>query len=138
MERLGYAFGEDGHFVSVWVGEFGSEEAVAAYTLEQYDDVRDDEPLSPFAADIGLRFYNHDFFEVGYLQGLSAKGAGAFALHSNGKSFAAKACGAFEQTGVGSFDTVFLLYGYDHQRMPQAAQRSQRVTFIGTFPYQQE
>jgi immunity protein 22 of polymorphic toxin system len=137
MEALGNTLGEEGPFVSVWVGLFGSREVVEAYTLEQYDDDVDHEPISPFAADVGLRFYDHDFFEVGHEPGLSARGAGAFTLHSYGASFAAKAWGAVERIGNDPFDTVFLLYGYDHHRSPQAARRPRRVTFVGTFPYQE-
>src|SRR5262245_48363957 len=84
MEHPEIAFGEDGEFVSVWVGQFASEEAVDAYTAEQYDEDRDDEPISPFAADIGLKFYDHDFMEVHFELGLSGKAAGAFAQHSYG------------------------------------------------------
>jgi hypothetical protein len=132
---LGVAFGEDGLFVSVWVGTLGSKEAVEAYTLEQYEDDREHDPISPFAADIGLRFYDHDFFEVNHASGLSDQGTGAFSVHSYGTSFAAKAWEVVKQIGIDSFDTVFLLYGYNHQRTPQAVRRPKRVNFVGTFPY---
>jgi hypothetical protein len=115
---------------------FGSQEAVDAYTLEQYEESREHEPISPFAADIGLRFYDHDFIEVNHAVGLSAQAADAFAHHSYGRSFAAVVWDKIKQEGVGPFDTVFLLYGYKHQKSPQATRRPKRIIFVGTFPYQ--
>ena len=134
MEHPGIAFGEDGEYVSVWVGTFGSQEAVDAYTAEQYD--RDGEPISPFAADIGLTFYDHDFIEVHHEPGLSALGRAALARHSYGETFA-DAAAAHLPPGE-AFDTLFLLYGYDHARYPQAERSPHKVRFVGTYPYQQE
>jgi len=131
MEHPEIAFGEDGEFVSVWVGQFASEEAVDAYTAEQYDEDRDDEPISPFAADIGLKFYDHDFMEVHFELGLSGKAAGAFAQHSYGDY--SEAWAAAQRVSATEFDTVLLLYGYDHKRYPQRARQPQKVRFIGTY-----
>ena len=70
MDHPELAFGEDGDFVSVWVGAFGDQHAVDDYTKEQYDD-EDNEPISRFGADIGLKFYDHDFMGMEYSRGLS-------------------------------------------------------------------
>jgi hypothetical protein len=132
-EQPPYAFGDEGDIVSVWVGNFGSEAAVDAYIEEQYGD--DDRPISPFAEDIGLGFYDHDFFEVNHEAGLSARGIGAFAGHSYGESFAGTVCAVAQDAGLTEFDTTFLLYGYDHQKRAPSLPTPQRVRFVGTFPY---
>ena len=49
---------ETSHF---WVGEFADRRAAEKYFAEQYDD--DDTPLSEFARDQGVRWYDHDFME---------------------------------------------------------------------------
>jgi hypothetical protein len=135
MEHPEITFGEDGRVVSVWVGQFGGQESVDEYLVEQYDEDRDDEPISPFATDIGLRFYDHDLIETHHEKGLSGKEVGVFANHSYGRSFAALAWEALKRLQVIDFDTMFFLYGYAHARYPQAQRQSQRVQFVGTFPY---
>jgi hypothetical protein len=135
MDHPELAFGEDGDFVSVWVGAFGDQHAVDAYTEEQCDEDRDEEPISKFGADIGLKFYDHDFMEVEHYSGLSGLGVSAFARHSWGESFGEAAWQTAVSPGLGEFDTVFMLYGYDHVRYPQANRKPERVKFVGTFPY---
>ncbi len=46
--------------VDLWVGSFPSAEAVEQYFAETYDQ-DDGIPISPFAADMGQWFYDHDF-----------------------------------------------------------------------------
>jgi hypothetical protein len=133
MDHPEITFGEDGDVVSVWVGTFGDQHAVDAYTREQYDEDRDREPISKFGADIGLKFYDHDFLEVEHSRNLSALGASAFARHSYGESFGKAAWEAATRRGLAEFDTVFMLYGYDHVRYPQANRTPDRVKFVGTF-----
>ena len=81
LHRPDITFGEDGKYVSVSGWKTGQqEEAVDEYLVEQYDDDRDDEPISPFAADIGLKSYDHDFIETTYGSELSKNEARAFAI----------------------------------------------------------
>jgi hypothetical protein len=133
MDHPEIAFGEDGDVVSVWVGTFGDQKTVDTYTEEQYDS--DDEPISKFGSDIGLEFYDHDFMEVEHYRGLSGLGVSAFSRHSYGESFGEAAWQSAVGQGLGIFDTVFMLYGYDHVRDPQADRKPKRVRFVGTFPY---
>ena len=138
MDYPEVTFHEDGLYVSIWVGTFGSQDAVDEYLMEQYEDDRDDEPLSPFAADVGLKFYDHDFIESNHESNLSSKGADAFAQHSYGESFATDAWAATQRRNIDAFDTVFLLYGYNHVRYPQSTRPPRRVSFVGTFPYREK
>ena len=47
--------------VTIWVGTFASDARREAYMHEEYGD--DDVPISEFARDQGVRFYDHDFVE---------------------------------------------------------------------------
>lgn len=123
----------NGDVVSVWVGVFNDQASVDLYTEEQYD--ADDQPISKFGADIGLEFYDHDFMEVEHYQGLSETGVSSFARHSYGESFGEAAWQTATYRGLREFDTVFMLYGYDHVRYPQANRTPERVRFVGTFPF---
>ena len=134
MDHPKIAFGEDGDFVSVWIGMFGSPEAVDGYTAEQYD--RDDEPINAFAADIGLRSYNHDVAEVCHQSDLCRLGRAALARHSYGESFADAAAADLGRDEL--FDRLLLLYGYEHTRYPQARRSPRRVRFVGSYPYRRE
>ncbi len=51
-------------FVSVWVGNFDSEEEFNSYIEEKYGKLEDDQPLSDFSEDTGLGWYDHDFREA--------------------------------------------------------------------------
>lgn len=74
--------------VDVWLGRFGSEEALDRYFDETYGE--DDAPISRFAADMDATFYDHDLVErvfrpashdpLALLEGLSF--ADEFARHA--------------------------------------------------------
>lgn len=51
--------------VSVWVGKVASDAELRAYLAEQYED--DNAPVSKFATDCGLNWYDHDFVDPGSL-----------------------------------------------------------------------
>jgi hypothetical protein len=138
MDHPEITFNEDGNIVSIWVGSFGTQAAVDVYVAEQYDEDRENESLSEFAGDIGLKHYDHDFIEVRFQPELSRDGPTVFARHSYGESFAPTAWGTVERMRIGPFDTVLLLYGYEHVGYPQAAKQPRRVRFVGTFPYVRE
>ena len=52
--------------LDIWVGNFESEARLDAYFEENYDE--DDAPISEFAADMGVSFYDHDFLESSFHQ----------------------------------------------------------------------
>jgi Immunity protein 22 len=53
---------ESCHF---WVGQV-PEQIVEEYFVETYDEDRDDTPVSAFARDQGVTWYDHDFLEYGW------------------------------------------------------------------------
>lgn len=52
---------ETSHF---WLGKFTDRRRADKYFAEQYED--DDAPVSEFARDQGVRWYDHDFMESGF------------------------------------------------------------------------
>jgi hypothetical protein len=130
-------FNDDGDFVSIWVGSFGTEAAAEAFVEPDYSEREEDAPLSAFAVDIGLKCYEDDFRELNFEVGLSGKEAGAFSVHSYGESFAAAAWQAVRLRGIGEFDMVVMLYGYNHAIYPQMAKQPAQVSYVGTFPFVQ-
>ncbi|MFL6261706.1 MAG: immunity 22 family protein [Thermoanaerobaculia bacterium] len=128
-------FNEEGQIVSVWLGRLGSQDALDAFLAEQYDDEQDDEPVSAFAAEIGLSFYDHDFFESSFHQRIDS--ASAFDGHSYAESFKQAAWQVGSQLRDGVYDTLLLLYGYDHEGRQPQLRASAHLAFVGTFPYQE-
>jgi len=127
-------FHEDGDVVSVWVGSFESRSDLDAYLHPFYSPgpETDDLPLSAFAADIGLPWYDEDFLEADCCPTPICTLASALDGFSYSSSFAAAAVAAVH--GAAPFNTVLLLYGYDHSRCGGAPNPT-RVRFIGAFPY---
>lgn len=48
-----------------WVGQV-PEQIAGEYFVEAYDEDRDDAPVSAFARDQGIAWYDHDFLEYGW------------------------------------------------------------------------
>ena len=51
--------------LDIWLGTFPSKKAFESYFLE-FDEWEDGEPVSPFAKEQGVVFYDHDFFAAEY------------------------------------------------------------------------
>jgi hypothetical protein len=127
-------FNEDGEVVSIWTASFSSQAALDEFLCPFDSDSpeTDEEPISAFAVDVGLSSYDEDFLESRLLETESDL-ATALAAASHSSSFA-QAAGR-SASAAQPFNTIILLYGYAHARYPQAAHRSEKVTFVGTFPY---
>ena len=54
---------ETSHF---WVGHFPTAQRVSEYFAEVYDEDDETTPLSQFARDQGVSYYDHDFIEYGF------------------------------------------------------------------------
>jgi len=54
---------ETSHF---WVGHFPAEQQVGEYFAEAYNEDDEDTPISLFARDQGVEYYDHDFIEYGF------------------------------------------------------------------------
>jgi len=104
-------FHEDGDVVSVWVGSFESRSDLDAYLHPFYSPgpETDDLPLSAFAADIGLPWYDEDFLEADCCPAPIGTLASALDGFSYSSSFAAAAVDAVH--GAPPFNTVLFFTG---------------------------
>ena len=93
--------------VSVWIGTFPSEKALADYFEEQFDD--QDKPLSPFAADQGQDYYDHDFIEFTFHK--KAKGiADIVNVHSHAISYSAAVVAACKAKKITKANAIVLCF----------------------------
>jgi len=127
-------FHEDGDVVSIWVGSFESRSDLDAYLHPFYSPGpdTDDLPLSAFAADVGLPWYDEDFLEADRFLTPIGDLAAELEGFSYSSSFAAAVATAVH--GAAPFNTFVLLYGYDHSCCAGPPNPT-RVRFLGTYPY---
>lgn len=57
----------------VWVARFKSQKALDAYLEEDFDGDDDDAPISRFAADQGVGFYDHDLVYAEFRKGATPR-----------------------------------------------------------------
>lgn len=116
-------------YVSVWIGRFGSSEELDEYFEEQYDN--DAEPISEFARDFQLTFYDHDFIEVNRQPNrLSVRQL--FESLSYSSSFIDEATTvAAERSADGNTGIALFNFSYS----PAVVEITKNASFIGTFPY---
>ena len=119
--------------VSLWVGQFGSREAVEEYVSLRQEDT-DGEPVSNIADELGLSAVDiHECLEVRYEPGLWQKGEAAFAGFSWGRLFGPGAIQLASRLGAVPFDTALLVVGYNYLAHAEEGEQCGRVRFIGTF-----
>jgi hypothetical protein len=139
-EELGYAFfNQDGDVVSVFATIYGKD--LDNYLEEQYEN--DDEPVSEFALDIGLSYYDHDGLEVVFNDDESIYNKSNFdKLLKKGDHYL---CSYMEQFGDRlvldmkkmdiSTSTIILLYGFDYTKLRHFGKKSEKVKFVGCYNY---
>lgn len=125
--------------VDLWVGRFGSAEAADAYFEETYSDDEDEQgrvierPISPFAADMGATFYDHDFLEREYHDPPLADLAAALARHSFATSYVAQAVAAAGPDLQTPFDLVLLVFGREIEKPVSVKAPTYSLAYVGRF-----
>ena len=125
--------------VDLWVGRFGSAEAADAYFEETYGDDEDEQgrvierPISPFAADMGETFYDHDFVEREFHDPPATDLAAALARHSFSASYVAHAVAAAGPDPPTPFDLVLLVFGREIERPVSVEARTHSLAYVGRF-----
>ncbi len=135
-------FGEDGNVVSFFVTKISLQD-VQLLLKEQYED--DDAPISKFAEDIGLRYFDHDALEV-------AKGSPTLFEHENVrqlynpevnslcsyyKFFAEELLNDVERMKISATAAIFI-YGYDYKIHSHYGKKSKHVYFVNSYKYKLE
>jgi hypothetical protein len=141
-DDLDYAFfGEDGDIVSVFVTEKSLKD-LGDFFEEQYED--DDKPISKFAEDIGLAYYDHDGVEMRFqsdvkytpddIERLFYKdGVGLFSYFNQ---FESELLSDLKEKAI-SASCVLMLYGFDYRKTKHYGKKSSEAIYIGTYEYQQ-
>src|ERR1700733_3012900 len=101
---------EEEYAVSVWVANGISQTIFDEYLAEDYSD-DEDRPISRFAEDLGVSFYDHDFMDAAP-QEQPVFVAELMNRISYGETFAIEADKAANARGLGDqrFDTIVALY----------------------------
>jgi hypothetical protein len=123
-------FEKDG-VISVWMGDFPSEGAAEEYLREQYDS--DEAPLSQFAADFDIPWYDHDFLESYHTSSGTHTIREMLSGFSYSTSYIDFVVNRADELGCHQSNTVVLLLDFAYQ--PGAARSTSPLLFVGTFAY---
>lgn len=122
--------------LAIWVGTMPKKSQFNAYMKEMYGEDDDETPISPFCADMGDTFYDHDFV---YGQWHGAKPLpveklleGWAHLHT----FLAGALKLAKKAGVAEGNTIMI--AYDHELAPQKWPSKSPVRFLGNLPFSKD
>jgi len=117
--------------VSVWLGKLDSSEQLDEYLHERYDN---DRPISRFAHDLGVGFYDHDLLETGF----DAKAGTlhrSLLPHSWSWSYIDDVVAAARQVGLLDVNTWILFFGIAYEASANGRFAGGRLSFLGVFDY---
>ena len=125
---------EKAGMVSIWVGEFSSQNEFNDYLQETIDgDAEVDVPINRFAHDIGVGFYDHDSQEAEYKhEHLPVKDLLAGFWRAN--SYSESAAAAAELIGVERANTAVLLFDWKYRESTKRISNSP-LRFLGSFGF---
>jgi hypothetical protein len=124
-------------FVSLWIGQLGSRQALEDYRALRSSDPDDPDaaPTCAFLDDIGLSPDYHDLVEAVFEPELWLRGEEAFAGLSGGQLFGSGATRLVHELGLVPFDTALLVWGCGQQDEAEPGARAGLVRFVGTFDF---
>jgi hypothetical protein len=124
-------------FVSLWVAQLGSRQA-----MEDYRAVRPSDPEDPdsdltcaFLEDIGLSPDYDELVEAAFEPDLWLRGEQAFAGLSGGRLFGSGAARLVDEQELVPFDTALLVWGAGQQEHAEPGAQAGLVRFVGTFDF---
>jgi hypothetical protein len=119
--------------VSVWIGDFPSEDAFDEYLREDDSAAdEDDFPKCQFWEDLGIRWHDHDFQEAVFQRErppIEDLVAGISWI----ESYKAELLGRCRELGILRASAAVVIYEYDYA--PPEPFASPHLRFIGSFPY---
>jgi hypothetical protein len=120
--------------VSVWVGTFPDEASYERYFKEDWDNLDADEfPSCRFWNDLGIRWFDHDFQEGGFV-GPPVRVAELLAQNwSYLESFREQVLAACAEGGLTTANSVMFLYDFDYPG--ETGYSSPHLKFVGAFRY---
>lgn len=115
----------------IWVAQFTSAKALEKYMEEDFDADDDDTPISRFAADQGVGFYDHDLVYAEFLK----KATPAALIECWG--FPAKATAAVvkavEALGLDGLNTSFIADQGEFEKPKSAKGKGYQLWYVGQF-----
>jgi WD40 repeat protein len=122
--------------LAIWVGTIPKKSQFNAYMKETYVEDDYETPISPFCADMGSSFYDHDFV-YGEWHGAKPRPVeklleGWAHLHT----FLEGALKLAKKARVSEGNTIMIAYG--HELTPQRWPAKAPVRFLGNLPYSKE
>ncbi|HET7489221.1 MAG TPA: immunity 22 family protein [Acidimicrobiales bacterium] len=122
--------------VDVWLGRFADKAAADTYFEETYDDPADDEeqPISPFAADMAETFYDHDFMEWQFHPHGVSDLRTALADHSFSSSYVSSVVSAAAPlTEPDPVNVVLLVWGREIETPISVRTPAMSLVYVGRF-----
>lgn len=119
--------------VDIWVGLFSSDEVFDKYFEENYDEDDEDAPITQFAADMKVNFYDHDFFESAHHEKPSSDLAMLLKDHSFSSSYTPQAVAAYQKLAPGPVDSVVLLWGEEIETPQSVKGEGYALHYLGRF-----
>ncbi|WP_165228678.1 immunity 22 family protein [Aquisphaera insulae] len=120
--------------VDVWLCRFSSDEEADAYFEETYDEDDEDRPISQFAADMGERFYDHDFVERGeFLDPPGDDIAAALGRHSFSSSYLADVVQQSRSASIAPFNLVLLVWNAEISNPKSVTLPGRELQYLGRF-----
>lgn len=120
-------------FVSVWTGNFSSQEEFDKFFEEKIGENDDSSvPLNKFAEDIGFGFYDHDFQEADFSEQGNQPIENLLDGFFHSDSYAAEAALAAKNLGITEANAAVVLVDYQYSGQTK---EDSPFKFIGTFPY---
>jgi len=112
---------EEENMVSVWIGNFDSEEQFFKYIYFYYNE--NGNPSSSFTDDFGINYYNEDFQEAVFSNDLSKE--------IEGLSYAESFVTHLENTNLSKYNSLLCLYDFDYKHSISKS----ALVFVGSYPY---
>jgi hypothetical protein len=115
----------------VWVARFKSQKALDQYMDEVFDEDDEDAPISRFAADQGVAFYDHDLVYAEFLK-KATPGALIECWGFPGKA-TATVVKAVEALGVDGLNTSFIADKGEFSKPKSAKGTGYQLWYVGQF-----
>lgn len=120
--------------LAVWLADFSTAEQFSAYLEERYDERNVGSPLSAFAAESGIAWYDHDFLEADYRQPPLAI-AELLKPFSYAESFVQAVVERATTAEIARAHAAILLYDFEYAPAGGLVPANSTVSFLGNFSY---
>src|SRR5205809_1129756 len=102
---------EEFETVDIWLGLFPSQDRLDKYFDEQYSDDDDETPISEFARDQGVWFYDHDLVERSFHENGENELGLLIGRHSFSASFIESVLASFQTSRPFRYNAAVLVWG---------------------------